>query len=472
MDIKLTEKQSLVFTTTAKSVMYGGSLGSGKTFLNKILSISACMAVPKLQVLILRQSYPQLKANYMIGEGSFPDLLKDFVASGICTIRYSTMDIIFNNGAQISMRYLDSDASLNNIQGAEYQIIVADEGSQLQPSHLAYSKTRLRMSTLKIEDEFWRQKLPMWLVSTNPGNVGHEYLKRMFIDPAPPGTEFIDEYGIKTIFIPAFITDNPYLNAEEYTRQIKSTGDETLIKQLLEGSWDSLEGAFFKHSFRRDKNVIPYFAPPKSWKLRRGMDHGYSSPFCVLWMAEVCGENEVILPNGKELYLPNGSYVFFDEWYGSGDSKDRNIGCRYSATEIGVGIKKREEEMMLRDRIKPGPADNSIWAHLSENCVADEMRRVGVTFTRSDKSPHSRSRGWAYMADMMKNAHVEGKIEKPCLLIMENCVNLVADITSLPVSKKNQDDVDTTAPDHAADAARYMVATPAKQSGRVSTTGL
>lgn len=472
MDIKLTEKQSLVFTTDAKAIMYGGSLGSGKTFLNKILSISACMAVPKLQVLILRQNYPQLKANYMIGEGGFPDLLKDFVTSGICSIRYSTMDIVFNNGAQISMRYLDNEASLNSIQGAEYQIIIADEGSQLKPEHLAYTRTRLRMSTLKIEDEFWRKKLPMWLVSTNPGNVGHEYLKRIFIDPSPPGKEFEDEYGIKTIFIPAFITDNPYLNAEEYIKQIKATGDETLVKQLLEGSWDSLDGAFFKHSFRRDKNVIPYFKPKESWKLRRGMDHGYSSPFCVLWAAEVMGENEVTLPNGKEIYLPNGSFVFFDEFYGSGDPKDRNIGNRFSATEIAVGIKKREEEMGLQKRIRPGPADNSIFAHLSEKSVADEMRACGVTFTTSDKSPGSRARGWAIMSDMLKNAHIDGKIEKPCLLIMENCVNLIADITTLPVSKKSGDDVDTTAIDHAADAARYIIATPPKQAGFVKTSGL
>lgn len=472
MDIKLTEKQSKVFETDAKSIMYGGSLGSGKTFLNKILSISACMAVPKLQVLILRQNYPQLKANYMIGEGSFPDLLREFIVAGICTIRHSTMDIVFNNDAQISMRYLDNEASLNSIQGAEYQIIIADEGSQLQPSHLAYTKTRLRMSTLKIEDPFWKRKLPMWVVSTNPGNIGHEYLKQMFIDPAPPNTEFVDQYGIKTIFIPAFITDNPHLNADEYIKQIKSTGDENLIKQLLDGSWDSLEGAFFKHAFKRNKNVLPYFKPPANWRLRRGMDHGYSSPFCVLWVAEVMGDNEVTLPNGKDLYLPNGSMVFFDEFYGSGDPKDRNVGNRFSATEIATGILKREEEMGLQKRIRPGAADNSIWSHLSDKSVADEMRAVGVNFTRSDKSPGSRSRGWQLMSDMMRAAHTEGKIEKPCLLIMENCVNLIADITSLPISKKSNEDVETSAPDHAADAARYLVATPAKTAGSVATIGL
>jgi hypothetical protein len=472
-DIVLTEKQSLMITTTANETFAGGSSGGGKTYANKIMAIMVAEQVPGAQIAVLRNTYKNLMKNYFMGSESLPDLLKSHIKSKLVKINYSDMVVSWENGSAIHcISCENAPAAIDNLTGLEFSLIIFDEGSLIDSSVILHSLSRLRLGSLKIESDFWRERLPRLAITSNPGGISHNFLKARYISPAPPGTEFINEHGKKLLFIPFGAKENPHVDFEAYTRELASMGDPIKYRRLALGDWDCGEGTFFEHSFRRHKNVVPTFPIPKSWVCRRSFDHGYSAPFCVLWIAEVRGENEVTLPDGKDLYLPNGSFVVFEEWYGCNNPKDRNQGMRFSATEIASGILKREEEFGMQKRIKPGPADNSIHSVLSEKSIADEMRAVGVVFTKSDKSPGSRSRGWQLIADMMKTAHVDGKIEKPCLVFQQHCVELITDISTIPVSKKSTEDVDTTSTDHTLDALRYAIATPVKQAGSVATIGL
>jgi len=45
----------------------------------------------------------------------------------------------------------------------------------------------------------------------------------------------------------------------------------------------------------------------------------------------------------------------------------------------------------------------------------------------------------------------------PKLVIFETCVNLIRELSNIPTSKTNSEDVDTHAEDHAYDALRYML---------------
>lgn len=469
LDVKLTPKQSLAFSTTAKAIAYGGSVGSGKTFLNKIMSIAICLAVPKVQVLILRQNYPQLRSNYMIGEASFPDLLGPLEKEGLCSIRHTTMDIVFKNGAQISLRYLDSESSLNSLQGAAYQCIICDEATQVKREWLAYTRTRLRLGGLVIEDEFWKARLPRWVCTTNPGNISHNYIKQIFIDPAPPGQSFIDDNGIETIFIDAKITDNPYLDAEEYKKQIKSTGDEVLIKQLLDGSWDSQDGAFFSDAFKREKNVIPDFNLPEDWIIERSYDPGFSSPFGYVLVARVKGQNEVEFVDGTKKCFPNGTKIIYREWYGF-NGKDMNVGLRWTHEEIAATMKAKEEEWGLKGRVRPGRADWKIWD--GELNVYSVYEKHGVTFMKADKAKGSRTAGALKMRRMMFAAHKE-PLEEPALFFVDKCVHCISTIPTLPSDPSNPDDVVTEGvPDHLYDAVRYSIMSEPQSLKIVATSGL
>lgn len=460
--VELTEKQSMMFLSTANEVAGGGSASGGKTFLNKIMAITVAEQVPGAQIAILRNTSKNLHKNYFMGNESMPSLLYEHIKAKVVNINMTNMVISWTEtGSAIHFMHCENVIAANeNLTGLEFVLVIFDECSLVDSAVIEHSKTRLRKGSLKIEDPFWAARLPRLQLTTNPGGISHNYFKDKYVLPSPPGKEFTNEYGKKVLFIPFGARENPHIDYEAYERELRSTGDEVKYKRLALGDWDVGEGSFFESSFKRNKNTCGVFEIPKGWgTIYRCMDHGWSSPFCVLWAVYVNGDNEIKLPNGKDLYLPNGSIVIIDEWYGA-NPKDRTEGIRYSATEIAKGILSREEEAGYAKRVKPGPADNSIWSQLSDKSVADEMSAAGVRFARSDKSPGSRVRGWALISDMLKEGHVDGKIEKPCLMIMEHCVHTIIDLSTVPTSSKNNDDVDTNAADHTLDALRYMVATP------------
>lgn len=460
--------------STANEVAGGGSASGGKTFLNKVLAIMVADQVPGAQIAVLRNTSKNLQKNYFMGNESIPSLLSEEIKSKKVAINYTELVVKWlETGSAIHFMHCENvQAACENLTGLEFVLIIFDESNLVDVEVIEHAKTRLRVGSLKILNEFWKERLPRLQLTTNPGGISHNYFKAKYVLPSPPGKEFVNEYGSKVLFIPFGVRENPHVDYESYERQLRSTGDDVKFKRLALGDWDVGEGSFFESSFKRAKNTCVGFPIPPDWgKIKRGMDHGWSSPFCVVWAVVVNGANEVTLANGKEIYLPNGSIVIIDEWYG-GNPKDRTEGIRYSATEIGKGILKREEEAGYASRVIPGPADNSIYSKLSDKSVGDELAAAGVRFTNSDKSPGSRSRGWALISDMLKAGAVEGKIEKPCLLIFEHCVEVITDLSTLPTSKKNPDDVDTNAADHAADALRYMVATPTRTATTAQVVGL
>ena len=117
----------------------------------------------------------------------------------------------------------------------------------------------------------------------------------MFIDPAPFNKAF-DATDIETNevlrypaghskagkslfkrrFIPASLTDNPYLSESgDYEAMLLSLPEQQR-RQLLEGAWDIKEGAALTE-FNRDVHVVEPFDIPNNWVKFRACDYGYGS---------------------------------------------------------------------------------------------------------------------------------------------------------------------------------------------------
>ena len=60
--------------------------------------------------------------------------------------------------------------------------------------------------------------------------------------------------------------------------------------------------------------------------------------------------------------------------------------------------------------------------------------------------------------------------EEPRLRIFSTCQNIVKQLTGIPLSKTNSEDVDTKAEDHAYDALRYMLMTRMSGYASIPTT--
>src|SRR5690606_3422570 len=141
---------------------------------------------------------------------------------------------------------------------------------------------------------------PRARAASNPGNIGHLWVKEMFVDKGLRDIVWEDETGVRYAFIPARVQDNPYLlkNDPDYIRRLQSL-PEAERRALLEGDWNVFAGQYFPE-WREDIHVVEPFEIPKWWKRFRRLDYGLDGT-AGYWLA--------VSPEGKlyvyrELYMP------------------------------------------------------------------------------------------------------------------------------------------------------------------------
>lgn len=476
-------KQSYAFFTPATEILYGGAAGGGKSHFFRVIAIYFCMLIPHLQVYLFRRKYPDLIKNHMVGVTSFPVMLKPLVDAKLCKINYSKNVIEFWNGAMIHLCHCQYDKDMYNYQGAEIHLLLMDELTHFSEAVYRYLRGRCRIvGSLEFPDlpnmPNMRSMFPRIVCGTNPGGVGHNWVKATFIDIQPPfGLMKMrkKEGGRIRQYIPALVKDNPSLDEEEYLTTLAGLGNESLVKAMSEGDWDIVAGGMFDDVWSRKTHVIPPFVIPPTWRIDRSFDWGSSKPFSVGWWAESDG-SPVKLPNGRVKTYPRGTLFRIGEWYGWNGKP--NQGIRLTSKEIAKGIIERETMMGLRGRVRPGAADSSIFDVNDGHCIADDMKLCGVTWIPADKSPGSRIRGWEKTRAMMKASLT--KLDKdgfpipqeePGMYIFERCTQFIRTIPTLPRDEKYPDDVDTDAEDHIGDETRYRVYTKRKTGGLAPVRG-
>ena len=110
-------------------------------------------------------------------------------------------------------------------------------------------------------------------------------------------------------------------------------------------------------------------------------------------------------------------------------------------------------EMCKRWGVPPrGVADDAIFAQggHGSGSIADEFRRTGVYFRPARKA--DRLTGWNIMRRLLSDA---GKPDVPGLYISRACEYFWSTVPYLARDQKRVEDVDSSGPDHAADAVRY-----------------
>lgn len=480
MDVNLHPKQYGALSTEATEILYGGAAGGGKSHLMRFLAIFLCTAVPNLQVYIFRKHFADLYKNHMEGPSSFYVMLHEWTEMGLCRIIPSKNKIVFWNGATIHLCHLQHAKDLMKYQGAEIHVLLMDELTHFEEKEYRFLRNRVRC-TMPIEDKFLipgfnlRAKLPMILCGSNPGSIGHAWVKRTFVDYCKPmqvlRTRSVDGGMLRT-YIPARMQDNPTLmrNDPGYIDRLDGLGDPALVKAMKDGDWNIVAGGALDDVWKPEHIIVPKFTIPKNWRLDRSFDWGSSHPFSVGWWAESNGEEvhyveEVLEENGEfteyevtRSFAP-GSIIRFNEWYGSKEL-GMNEGLKLSVEEIAAGIIERETAWGLRPKglslVKAGPADNQIRNVVQKGIptIADTFAQHGIYWTKSDKSSGSRIIGLQLVRDRLKNS-VNG--EKPGLYFMDHCRAALALLPVLPRDEKNTEDVDTKAEDHLYDEVRYRV---------------
>ena len=230
-----TPKQAALMLYNGREAFYGGAAGGGKS-MGLLMCALQYVDQPDYSALLLRRTFTMLNQS----NGLIP-MSKEWLME--TDAKWSEMERrwVFPNGAMLSFGYLESENDKYQYQGAQHQFVGFDELTQFTESQYEYLFSRLR----RLKDSI----IPIRMRSTsNPGGVGHEWVRQKFVKQPK---------SLDRIFIPAGLTDNPYLDQAEYILALKEL-DPVTRAQLLNGDWDVRQGGdIFKREWLRYYDEIP-----------------------------------------------------------------------------------------------------------------------------------------------------------------------------------------------------------------------
>ena len=412
-----TGPQTDFLASAEREVFYGGARGGGKSYAMLVDPLRYCDKTHH-RALLLRRTMPELRDlithSQRLYNRAFPG----------AKWREQEKEWRFPSGAKIEFGYAENMTDALRYQGQSYTWIGIDELPQY-PSPDIYNF--LRSSLRSVDPE-----IPVFMRSTgNPGNIGSQWVREMFVNPAEPNKTFNLEIstptGTKRItrrFIPAKLQDNPYLmQTDDYYAMLASL-PEIQRKQFLDGDWDAFEDSAFPE-FNKNTHVVDPFEIPKGWQRFRSADWGYSSPACVLWFAIDYVNNLWIY---RELYT-------------------KKITADVFARKV--------LELEKGEYIRYGVLDASTWAKRGDigPSIAETMVQQGCRWRPSDRTPKSRISGKLEIHKRLKPSENEKK--EPGLRIFSSCRNLIRTLPILPLDESNPEDINTDVEDHAYDALRY-----------------
>jgi hypothetical protein len=317
-----------------------------------------------------------------------------------------------------------TDVSLERYQGKVYCISVENNDNFI----------------IKQQDTVWVSGN-----TTNPDGPGRRWVKERFIDRTPQD---------KTLFIPvenfhgevlAYRT-RKWLHSSIFDNKALMESDPSYVASLasleprlravwFEGSWDFNDNMAFDEFDRRIHTCDPFEIPP-SWYRFRACDWGYGrdSLAVCLWFA---------VDPEKTLYV-------YREFVANGDVP---VEKKLNAPSFARRVLQLEQGESVKFGVIDGSTagDGGKRSGLGPTSY-DMMLQAGCKWNIADRGAGSRKHGKQLVHHYLSFDH---EIGRPRIIIFNNCVQLIKELSSLPVDKNDTDDVDSNAEDHAYDALRY-----------------
>lgn len=416
----------------------GGGRGGGKSYGLALLALRhAEQYGDRARVLYLRKTYKGLADFELVTRELFG------LAYGT-EARYNAAEHVWKlpNGAYVELGQLESHADYAKYQGRSFTLLLIDEAGQYaQPDLLDIMRSNLRGA----------EDIPIrMVVAANPGGPGHHWLAKRYVFKAGPWRSFFEEKSKRQwVYAPSTFDGNQFIDREQYRGQLESAcpDDPELLRAWVEGDWAVSRGAYFAAVLDESRNAFdPWTAVPKHygerWPTWLAHDFGSAAPSVTYLIARSPGA-EV-----GERYYPRDSLLLIDE-LAAHRRDDFTKGLGWTASTTAEAI----VEMCKRWRVKPsGVADDACFAKAghSTGSIADEFSRKGVYFQPAKKA--DRITGWNLMRRLLADA---GAPDKPGLYVSRSCEYFWGTVPYLARDQKRVEDVDSSGPDHGADACRY-----------------
>lgn len=433
----------------------GGGRGGGKSYALALLALRHVEQYKdKARILYIRRTYK--------GLADFELLTRELFGMVYGTsARYNGAEHVwrFPNGAYLEFGQLESHADYSKYQGRSFTLLMVDEAGQFpMPDLLDMLRSNLRGP----------KDIPIRMVTAaNPGGPGHFWIAKRYVFMGAPWQSFHEPKSKRDwIYAPSTFAGNQFIDRDQYKDQLSSScpDDPELLRAWIDGDWAVNRGAYFASVLDEGRNAVePWGAIPEHygqpWETYLAHDFGSSAPSATYIIAKSPGATH----NG--IFYPRDSLVLVDELATS--KRDRpNEGLGWTVPILS------EEILVMCKRwgIRPsGVADDAIFAKSGHGAgsIADEFMRGGVRFIPAQKA--DRLTGWNIMRRMLADA---GKPDTPGLYVSRLCSYFWETVPYLGRDPKRIEDVDSSGPDHAADAVRYGCLRQKHEMKRVQIGGV
>ena len=359
-------------------VAYGGAKGGGKSWALRNKLVRMCLkhganndpekgAVhPGISCLIVRRSFPEVYENQIqFIEQDLEPLLK---SKGSIKVVHNHQDhyFLFPNGSRLKYGYCANERDLDQFQGQSYDVVAIDEATQFLEKAFNTLAATVRGNP----------SLPKRVYLTmNPGGVGHNWCKRLFIDKDfkrsdnPDEDENPEDYT----FIAAKYTDNKF-NGAQYVKMLNAYPEE-LRKAYMFGDWTTFIGQYFPEWNEKSLEADRFSKIPDNWIITMSIDYGLDC-FAAIWYAT--NENGIT-------YILKGIEV-------------KNTIVSAAADKIY----EIEKDLELSNRRIRRLAPPDLWNRAGQTgrSTIDLFSENGLIFMRSD---NNREAGWMAIKEMLQD---------------------------------------------------------------------
>jgi hypothetical protein len=369
------QEQYISLPFSVFEALYGGAVGGGKSELLYMLPIVyGFHEQPGFHGVLFRETFPQLEASLIMRAIPIYKLLG---------AHYDPQKHVatFPSGAKIRFAYVENIKDAWEHDTNEYQYMGFDELTHFDERVYLYLTSRVRSLIRGIP--------PIIRSATNPGNVGHLWVRKRFVEPAPEGNVLIydSDSETKRAFIKALLTDNPHLLEKDpgYAKRLRVLPEADYRAKVL-GDWWVFAGQVFtewRDPFFGVKllsepenacHVIEDYEPPLYLPRIVACDWGFSPGKTWVGWAAVTPQKRAILYRERVWSKTNISV-----W----------------GAEVAT-LSQRENDSIVARKLDP-----SAWGHKGEDkTIAEQVNEA--TGWNWDKADNDRIGGKALMHEFLR----------------------------------------------------------------------
>jgi len=429
IDYKPQPKQEVLHKCSANEILYGGSAGPGKSHALRMEALIWCLRIPGLQVYLFRRTMPELEKNHILPS-------REHFPMGIGRYKEQKRRWEFRNGSMLHFCHCQYKSDVFQYQGAEIHLLLIDELTTFLEFQYDYLRGRVRC-TLPIPEQY-RHKIPGIVCASNPGGVGHQFVKSRWVDSAKPlelHRASNREGGMMRCYIPGKLEDNPILleRDPEYVHRLDAL-PEPWRTAYKEGDWDIFLGQAF--SFTRQHHVCEPLPVPEYAPLYFTFDWGFGKPYSILYFW---------IDQDNRAYL-------FSEIYGCLRGQP-DTGIRQTDPEIADAIIEHEKQLGIWQKSIIRLCDPTCFNKKPDYkgggqgpSTAEEFAAKNLFLTPGDPSRVLKIRQFNARLRMFEDM-------APMLQVYSNCTEFIRTIPLLQMDENKPEDISTTMEDHHFDSA-------------------